>query len=277
MAREENIKIFEDTVQLYHTDKDLIDNIKRQNEGTQIILEGKSVEYILPKGEDLESMKVIVTQSSTFDAARKYDHGKTAVLNFASATTPGGGVTKGSTAQEECLCRCSTLYATLSNKKCWDEFYKPHRNKLNALHNNDIIWTPNVAVFKDDHYNLLDWREWKRISVITCAAPNLREKNVDMFNVDKALNREVSNDELFKIHYNRAMKIFAVAAKNKVDNFVVGAFGCGAFRNDPETVAKAWKKATEDFNFPGMTIEFAIYDGPYSNNFEVFKKVFELS
>ena len=73
------------------------------------------------------------------------------------------------------------------------------------------------------------------------------------------------------------MSIFAVAAKKQVVNLVVGAFGCGAFKNDPETVAKAWKKATEDFNFPGMVIEFAVYDGPYSNNFEIFKKVFELS
>lgn len=277
MSRENNVKIFEDTVQRYRNDKDLSDAIKRQNEGTQIILESKKVDYVRPEGEDLGDMKVVVTQSKTFDAARKYKERKTAVLNFASATTPGGGVTKGATAQEECLCRCSTLYATLSNKKCWDEFYKPHRDKLNALHNDDIIWTPDVVIIKDDDYNLLDWQEWKYVSVITCAAPNLREKNVDMFNVDKPLSERISNDELFKIHYKRAMKIFAVAAKNKVVNLVVGAFGCGAFRNDPETVARAWKKATEDFNFPGMTIEYAIYDGPYSNNYEVFKKVFELS
>ena len=145
------------------------------------------------------------------------------------------------------------------------------------VHKNNIVLVDDVIVFKDDDYNLLDRKDWKKISIITCAAPNLREKNVDMFNVDKPLNKSISNEELYQIHYKRAMSIFAVAAKKQVVNLVVGAFGCGAFKNDPETVAKAWKKATEDFNFPGMTIEFAVYDGPYSNNFEIFKKVFELS
>ena len=272
MAREENVRIFENTASMYHCDAELAANIVQQNNYTQVIPEGKEVKYEVPaEGNDLV---VKVTKSKTFDAARKYTEGKTAVLNFASATTPGGGVTKGATAQEECLCRCSTLYPTLSNKRCWDEFYKPHRDNLNALHNDDIIWTPDVIVFKDDDYKLLDRKDWKKISVITCAAPNLREKNVDMFNVDKPLEKSISNEELYKIHYQRAMKIFAVAAKKKVDNLVVGAFGCGAFRNDPETVAKAWKKATEDFAFPEMTIEFAVYDGPYSNNFEIFKKIF---
>lgn len=274
MAREENIQIFENTASMYHCDKELAANIVQQNNYTQVIPEGKEVKFEKPETD--KKKVIVVSKSKTFDAARKYTEGKTAALNFASATTPGGGVTKGATAQEECLCRCSTLYPTLSNKRCWDEFYKPHRDDLNALHNDDIIWTPDVIVFKDDDYHLLDRKDWKKISVITCAAPNLREKNVDMFNVDKPLEESISNEELYRIHYKRAMKIFAVAAKKKVDNLVVGAFGCGAFRNDPVVVAKAWKAAAMDFDYP-MTIEFAVYDGPYSNNFEVFKKIFELS
>ena len=64
----------------------------QQNNYTQVIPEGKEVKYEVPtEGDDLV---VKVTKSKTFDAARKYTEGKTAVLNFASATTPGGGVTK---------------------------------------------------------------------------------------------------------------------------------------------------------------------------------------
>ena len=103
MSREENIKIFENTASMYHCDKELAGNIIQQNNYTQVIPEGKEIKYVRPADEDLESMKVVVAQSKTFDAARKYTNGKTAVLNFASATTPGGGVTKGATAQEECL------------------------------------------------------------------------------------------------------------------------------------------------------------------------------
>ncbi len=271
MSREDNLKVFEDTVSIYSNKYK--EDIAYSDQYTQVIPEGKPISLVLP--DDLrKAPEVEVIQSKTFDAARKYE-GKVAAINFASATTPGGGVTKGATAQEECLCRSSTLYATLSNKRCWDEFYKPHRDKLNALHNDDIIWTPDVVVFKDDDYNLLD--EPKKISVITCAAPNLREKNVDMFNVDKPLEEVISDDELFEIHVKRAERIFRVAEKKGVETLIAGAFGCGAFRNNPEVVAKAWKVASQEFEGSNLKkIVYAIYDGPYSNNFEVFKKIFEL-
>lgn len=274
MSREDNVKVWNDTSLRYASNGKLKEAIKKQDQFTQIIPEGKSVVWT----NEVEPTKinVKVTQSKTFDAARKYTEGKTAVLNFASATTPGGGVLKGATAQEECLCRVSTLYPSLASKRCWDEFYKPHRDELNALHNDDIIWTPDVIVFKDDDYNLLPEDEWKTISVITCAAPNLREKNVDMFNVDKAIDRKVSNEELYMIHVKRAKRIIAVATKKGVTNLVLGAFGCGAFRNDPETVARALKDAITEMKVPELNIELAIYDGPYSNNFEIFKRVFEL-
>lgn len=275
MSKEDNIKIFEDTMNFCSYDKELQKAIIKQNQYTQIIPEEKDVVYPTLTESNSKKAKIIISKSKTFDAARKYTEGKTAVLNFASATTPGGGVTKGSSAQEESLCRCSTLYPTLTNERCWEEFYLPHRENLNPLHNDDIIWIPDVVVFKDDDYNKLDRNEWKEISVITCAAPNLREKNVDIFNVDEPLKKPITDKELFDIHYKRAMKIFAVAAKKQIENLVIGAFGCGAFKNDPCVVAKAWKKAIEDFNYP-MIFEFAIYDNKYSNNYEVFKKVFEI-
>lgn len=270
MSREDNIKVFEDTVARF---KQYESEIKNSNDHTQVILQGAPLALIAT--DDLKNLETTVIQSKTFDAARALEGNKVAVINFASATTPGGGVTKGATAQEECLCRSSTLYATLSNQRCWNEFYKPHRENLNALHNDDIIWTPDVVVFKDDDYNLLD--EPKRISVITCAAPNLREKNVDMFNVDKPLEEMISNEDLFLLHVNRAKRIFKVADKKGVDVLVAGAFGCGAFKNDPEVVAKAWKLAAAEYQGNSLKkVVFAIYDGPYSNNFEIFKKVFEL-
>lgn len=275
MSKEDNIKIFEDTMNFCSYDKELQKAIIKQNQYAQIIPEEKDIIYPASNGDNSKKIKIVISKSKTFDAARKYTEGKTAVLNFASATTPGGGVTKGSSAQEESLCRCSTLYPTLANERCWKEFYLPHRENLNPLHNDDIIWIPDVVVFKDDDYNKLDRNEWKEISVITCAAPNLREKNVDIFNVDEPLKKPITDKKLFDIHYKRAMKIFAVAAKKQVKNLVIGAFGCGAFKNDPCVVAKAWKKAIENFNYP-MIFEFAIYDSKYSNNYEIFKKVFEI-
>ena len=46
-----------------------------------------------------------------------------AVLNFALPSNPGGGVVNGSSAQEECLCRCSTLYYNLTEDFLWKKFY----------------------------------------------------------------------------------------------------------------------------------------------------------
>lgn len=269
--REENIEVFNNTSLLYETLPALKESIVKSKQYTQVIPEGKPVEWT---ANDSRS-RVTITKSKTFDAARKYTEGKTAVLNFASATTPGGGVVKGANAQEECLCRCSTLYSILNDKRCWDEFYAPHREKLNALHNDDIIWVPDVIVFKTDDYDMLPEAEWKSISVITCAAPNLREKNVGMFNVDKKVDHEVSKEELYAIHLKRAKRVLAIAARKGVVNLVLGAFGCGAFKNDPETVALAWKAAVDQMRLD-MNIEFAVYDGLHTNNFEVFKRVFEL-
>lgn len=273
MSRESNIEVFRDSCARIANTKELQDAIAYTNQYMQILPEGKELK--LEPSIYSTSANIAVVKSGTFDAARSlYEKlgGNVAALNFASATTAGGGVVKGATAQEECLCRCSTLYNTISNEKCWNEFYKPHRDNLDPLHNDDIIWTPKVAVFKADDYSLLK-SPYPKIDVITCAAPNLREKNVDMFNVDKAIDRKVSNEELYNIHYKRACRIFDVAYKKKVDHIVVGAFGCGAFKNNPATVAKAWKDAAYNKATLFKTIVFAIYDGPYSNNFEVFKEI----
>ncbi len=86
----------------------------------------------------------------SYEAAAAYKGQKVCVHNFASASNPGGGVERGASAQEECLCRCSGLYFCLTAQEMWDGFYKPHRNAGDPIHNDDIIYTPNVTVFKTD-------------------------------------------------------------------------------------------------------------------------------
>ena len=222
-----------------------------------------------------------VTNRDTFTAAKEYaniinstNEGFVGVLNFASSTNPGGGVTKGSTAQEECLCRCSNLYLTLYQEKCIREYYNVNKKYMSNLGSDAIIYSRNVYVFKDKNYNMLPVKDRFYVDVITCAAPNLRENPRNQYNSDASEEKlTLTDEELYNIHVKRARNILNVAIKNEDDYLILGAFGCGAFRNNPEIVAKAYKDVLQDYMYCFKVIDFAIIDGKYSNNYEIFKRV----
>ena len=226
---------------------------------------------------------VTVTNHRTFEAAqilkRANPEAKVAVLNFASATNPGGGVLRGSSAQEECLCRASNLYpCLLLNYNAITLFYHPNNLEKNPLHNDKVIYSPEVTVFKTDDksYNLLDRSDWYKVDVITCAAPNLREQPSNQFNQgDGNVRAVVTDDELYKIHYSRANAIIRSAIDNNVDYLVLGAFGCGAFRNNPKVVAKAYYDILQIYRPFFKGVEFAVYCNSYEDiNFKSFKDQF---
>ena len=222
-----------------------------------------------------------VTNRDTFTAAKEYaniinntNEGFVGVLNFASSTNPGGGVTKGSTAQEECLCRCSNLYLTLYQEKCIREYYNVNKKYMSNLGSDAIIYSRNIYVFKDKNYNMLPVKDRFYVDVLTCAAPNLRENPRNQYNTDASEEKlTLTDEELYNIHVKRARNILNVAIKNEDDYLILGAFGCGAFRNNPEIVAKAYKDVLQDYMYCFKVIDFAIIDGKYSNNYEIFKRV----
>lgn len=199
------------------------------------------------------------------------------VHNFASASNPGGGVTHGANAQEECLCRCSDLYFCLNTPEMWKGFYKPHREVKNPIHNDDIIYTPNIIVFKTDtaYPKMMPEEDWYNVNVITCAATNLREYPSNPFNSgdgDKAVH--VSDEELKAIHEKRLRRILDVAVLNGNEVMILGAFGCGAFSNNPEVVARAAKNVIEEYKYAFKTIEFAVYCSPRDErNYKIFDRI----
>lgn len=269
--KENNIKIFKDTLLQISKSKQLQEAVKHSNDKQFVLFAGTTLpEPAIDLNRFKDPVKIVVSKNSSFNAARKYSN-NVCVLNFASATNPGGGVDKGSNAQEECLCRCSTLYLNLNTPYMMEHFYTPHREQGTPLHNDDIIYTPDVVIIKSDSYNNLF--QYHKVNVITCAAPNLRETPANAYNHENGEGIKISNDELQKLHEQRAERILNVSACTGNDYLILGAFGCGAFRNPPEVVALAYKQVIEKFKYAFKTIEFAVYCGNDDTNYQVFNKV----
>ncbi|MEU7587738.1 TIGR02452 family protein [Micromonospora sp. NPDC049230] len=172
--------------------------------------------------------RVEVTGESTLQAARRLAPGA-ACLVFASAKSPGGGFLSGAQAQEESIARSSALYACLSAAP---EFYAFHREQRDLRYSDRVIFSPDVPVFRDDEGKLLD--QPYTTSFLTAAAPNLgailREQPGHAADVPAVLAR-------------RARRVLEVAAAHGRRTVVLGAWGCGVFRNDPATVADAFASA----------------------------------
>ena len=200
-------------------------------------------------------------------AAFKYNSGKTAILNFASYKNPGGGYVNGSSAQEESLCEESFLYNVLRN---FNKFYEYNNSHLNrALYTNRAIYSPDV-VFEHDGKTL-------NLDVITCAAPN--RSTYIRYNVpakDK-ISDFVGNETAEKVNTDilrdRIRFIKNIAEEQGVETLILGAFGCGVFRQDAATVAKMFKE-----EFATSNVKTIIHPVPADvdkSNYEAFKKVFD--
>ena len=272
-AHNERIAVFKDTMSRIESDSRLQQAVSSSIAAQVFYPEGQPI--ALPTPPYTEPAQVIVTKNRSFEAARPYaEQGlKIAVLNFASSTNPGGGVTSGASAQEECLCRVSTLYPCLKDESMWDAFYAPHRKARNPLHNDDIIYTKDVIVFKDDDYQPLP--KTFAVDVITCAAPTLREQSSNRYNPsdgDKA--PDITPEDLLALHEKRGRQILSAAAANGAQVIILGAFGCGAFKNDPAIVAQAYANILPEYLRYFRTIEFAVYCRPRSpQNFDAFNQI----
>ena len=115
------------------------------------------------------------------------------------------------------------------------------------------------------------------MNVITCAAPNLRKCPSNDFNVgDGDHAAKLTDQELLSIHEKRLRRILDVALMNENEVVILGAFGCGAFANKPEIVARAAKNVIQKYTYAFVTIEFAIYCSPWdTENYKVFSEILE--
>lgn len=170
----------------------------------------------------------------------------TAVLNFADAITPGGLVLVGGTTQEENICRCTNLYESLTIGECQRSYYRENaKNWNNGICLDKVIYSADVLVFRDDEtYELVDL---KCFDVITCPAPCGYIKN---------------EKTAMSIYTKRIRNIITSAMINNVECLVLGAWGCGAFGQDPVLVSRAFVKVLNEYSGAFKKIIFAFRPTP---------------
>ena len=208
-----------------------------------------------------ETCKLTVINSDSYAAGRKYENAL--VMNFANAHNPGGGFRMGANAQEEALCRCSTLYASITSKKA-GEMYKYNNTHASRVESDYMLISPNVIVFRDERYNLME--NPVTIGVVTVPAPN---------RYGAAL---LASGEMIEETFIRRIRIMlAAAVKYGYNTLVLGAWGCGAFGNKPQDVAGYFKQVIVDEGYGKCFDEicFAIYGREDGNNITEFRKTFE--
>lgn len=186
--------------------------------------------------------RVQVSNETTLQASLRLVQGalRPVALNFANGVHPGGGFLNGARAQEEVLCRSSALYCTLVD----DPMYEYHRGRPRPDSSDWVIYSPDVPVFRSDDGAELN-RPWL-LSFLTSAAPYA-----------PAIGQPESGDLLRK----RIHRVLAVASAHGHEALVLGAWGCGAFANDPYLTAIDFRKALE-MHFKGhfSDVVFAVTD-----------------
>ena len=265
------IQSFKDTQRYIKENEQLREETLLAMAATTLYLEGyESFNPSIKVG----TAKIRVTEDTTFHCAQTLvsetnAEGKVAVLNFANAYTPGGGVTDGAGAQEECLCRSSNLYNCLNVPYLLKNYYKWNRKNTGDMGTDAVIYTSGVTVFKtdDDIPEMMEKENWFKTDVITSAAPYY----------DSFRKKPVTMETLGNVFFGRIRNILEVAAANNVDALVLGAFGCGAFNNPPDLVAEQFRKLLIDRGYGRFfkEIVFAIKKNDTRNsNFEAFQAAF---
>ena len=213
-------------------------------------------------------LKISVTRQTTMEALEQLSRapgGRLGCLNFASAKNPGGGFLGGAQAQEESLARASGLYSCLLTQN--NDFYSINREHRSLLYLDRAIFSPAVPFFRNDDGAFLD--PYYTADVITCAAPNAGA---------------VSRNEPEKVELiipaliRRAKFVLRIAVLEGIKRLVLGAWGCGVFRNDPSAVAEAFADLIEPqgiYHRHFDEIVFAVFDSSVGGTtYEAFVRQF---
>lgn len=268
MDRSDLIASFQDTL-TFSTSSELSALTKKAVDTSKVYYEGFESGTQVGEAE----CHIVISANTTFAEAQKYTkEGRVAVLNFANPVNPGGGVESGAMAQEECLCRGSNLYTCLRASHLYDEYYDYHSKLNNYFYSDRLIYSRDVTVFKDDNAIpvRLPRENWFNVDVITCAAPYLGG------------SKYTNSTVLRHLFQGRIRNILEAALDNKAETIILGAFGCGAFKNPARLVAEEFKSVIEGGQYckKFKNIVFAIKkesEKDFGENYWTFVNVLEFS
>lgn len=206
----------------------------------------------------LEPYDTVTTLMKHCEESAKSGNGSSriCVLNFASYKNPGGGYASGSFAQEEALCSESTLFPTLTQFE--HTYYDWNREHLNhALYTNRALYSPSIVFERKSEKE----NKVVKVDVLTCAAPNYYG----------AGRQGVSYKENTKALSSRIKFMYDVAEDNCVDTLILGAWGCGVFRQDACIVAELLirEAAGRSFN----QVIFTVPNNNRNDNYYCFNQV----
>ena len=255
------IQCFTDTQRMAREDAELSRATLRTQAGTVLYFPGYAA--IDPPHKSTDCPLSVVEDTTFHCAGQLVEKGRVAVLNFANAYSPGGGVTRGAMAQEECLCRSSNLYSALTLPYLIRNYYKHNEKTTGDMGTDAVIYSPGVTVFKSDDAIPVPLAKPFYVDVLTCAAPYV--------NPDR--KKPIPHEKLEDTFNHRIRNILEVAATNGADNLVLGAFGCGAFNNPPDLVAGCFRYYLMDKGYRDYfkRVVFAIKGG--GRNYEVFRDI----
>lgn len=241
----DHTKINDKMVEVY---KDTLLKATQYSHGRTTLYNQNSLIFIKNKG--LKG-NIKVEPIDTIAMLKTFDHNETksCVLNMATVKRPGGGVSRGTVSQEEGLFRCSNLAMSIS-----PEYY--------PMKSYESLYTTNVTFFKDFHY--VDMVNPIVCDVITIAAFNLNKEKITPYK---------------ELTYDKIKFMLKLAAMHDVHHLILGAWGCGVYKNDPHFIATAFKEClAEDkmaHNFDDVTFAVINDHNSVANNFEIFKKIIE--
>ncbi|KAF9228511.1 hypothetical protein BS17DRAFT_692783 [Gyrodon lividus] len=198
-----------------------------------------------PKSSTHSTPEISILEISTLDGARLlYDtlssrstsYGRIAVLNFASATRPGGGFLGGAQAQEESIARSSTLYPSLMTEVA-QQFYQLHsRDRKSGFYYHAMVYTPSVVIVRNDGG---DWVSPFEVDVLTSAAVNAGDVRSKNEKGQRTASAEIEK-RIEATMRERMTRILFLMEQQGAKNIVLGSFGTGVFRNNVEVIARIW-------------------------------------